>query len=146
LEGGSWTGAEVAAGEDLEREKYGTEAWLCERTLVPDETGAARLETRAGVVEVRVAMAGRTIKSAHVRGDFFESESVLADLEARLRWHTSDRAAVAATLHEWARSRSAVALPTDALIDVIVAASESARAEDAMPYGCFVSPGGLAGV
>ena len=79
-------------------------------------------------------------------GDFFESESVLADLEARLRWHTSDRAAVAATLHEWARSRSAVALPTDALIDVIVAASESARAEDAMPYGCFVSPGGLAGV
>ena len=146
LKSGSWSGTEGAAADHLEREKYGTEAWLGERTPVRDATGAAKLHARSGVVEVRVAMAGRTIKSAHVRGDFFESESALADLEGRLRWHSCDRDALATTLREWARSRGAGALPPDALIDVIVSASESALASESSPYGCFVNPGRVAGV
>ena len=146
LEGGAWTGAERSAADDLGREKYRSQAWLFERTLVRDATGAAKLDTPSGLVDVRVAMAGRTIKSAHVRGDFFESESALADLEARLRWHSSDPSVIAATVRDWSSSRSAGALPPDALVEVIVSASESARAGDSEPYGCFVNPHGVAGV
>jgi lipoate-protein ligase A len=142
LEAGAWTSAERSAADDLERDKYSSEAWLFERTPVRDTTGAAKLDTGSGLVEVRVAMAGRTIKSAHVRGDFFESESALADLEARLRWHSSDPHAIAVTVREWSSSRSAGALPPDALVEVIISASVS----DSEPYGCFVNPHGVAGV
>ena len=47
-------------------------------------------------------------------------------------------------MSEWARSRSANELPARTLVDAVVSACESALAGDSLPYGCFVSPGGVA--
>ncbi len=142
LEPGELTGAERAARDTLAREKYRTEAWVFQRTEVPDADGAAVLTTPGGRLDVRVALAGRMIKAVHVHGDFFEREEAVADLEGRLRWHASNRPAVAATVREWARLHADGTLAPDSLTQTILSAVRRARATPVDgPYGCFVSPG-----
>jgi lipoate-protein ligase A len=142
---------ELEAIEVLAREKYRTEAWVLQRTEVPDTTGAASLGTPGGLLDVRVALAGRMISSVHIRGDFFETEEAMAALEGSLRWHSSDEPAVAATLEEWAQARSEGTVAPEYLVRAIVAAVRDARGSEGAtaPYGCFVSsvsaPGEAAG-
>jgi hypothetical protein len=121
------------------REKYGSASWLAHDSQVKDLDGTATLRTPGGTVEARVALAGGTLKAVHVRGDFFESATAIADLEARLRWHPADPVAVAATVERWAASRPVETVPAEAFGRVILAAI-AAAAEQA-PYGCFVTPG-----
>jgi lipoate-protein ligase A len=128
---------EVAA---LTREKYETRDWVFQRTDVRDSTGTASIETSGGRLDVSVALAGRMIKAVNVRGDFFESEGALADLEGRLRWTPSEKAAVAKTVHRWARAHSTGTVEADPLARAVVSAAQRARSQGA-PYGCFVTPG-----
>ena len=136
LAAGELDDAERAAVDALERDKYASESWIFQRTDVPDSAGRAELETIGGRLDVRIALAGRTIKALHLRGDFFESEGAVADLESRMRWHPSDPEAVSATVEDWARNRSDGMLAPEALARAIVAAAACE------PYGCFVTPEG----
>jgi len=148
--------AQIAA---LERAKYRSADWVFQRTAVPDALGAARLRAGGGLVDVRVALAGRTIKAVHVRGDFIEDEGAVADLEARLRWHRAEEGAVARTIERWAE-RHAGTLDPAALTRAVLAAVRRAepaptaqreparqppRAPARQPHGCFVTPGGPRG-
>ncbi len=133
----SLTAAERGDVAALVRDKYATREWVFQRTDVPDTAGAAELCTPEGRLDVRVALAGGTIKAAHLRGDFFASESAVADLEGRLRWHSSDPGAIAATVRAWSRGDGALA--PEPLARAIAAAVERAR-EPSDPYGCFATP------
>ena len=132
----------------LEHEKYLTEAWVHQTSAVPDTMGAAKIKTPGGLLDVRVTLAGPTIKAAFVGGDFFAGEGAVADLEASLRWHTSEPEAVAATLTRAHAGRAAdlASLPLGALVQAVQQAIRRARlaesAARADPYGCFVNPGG----
>lgn len=137
LEEGELNAEERDAIETIQREKYRTDAWLFQRTLVPDTTGSATVRTPGGALEVHVASAGSVIKSVHLRGDFFDNEAAVADLEARLRWHSSEPAAVVATVRIWRAERPEGTVDAVAMADAIVAAVHGST-----PYGCFVSPGG----
>ena len=131
---GAFTDEERAAIDRLETEKYGTEAWVFQTTLVPDAAGSARVKTPGGLLDVHVSLVGRMIKAVYIRGDFFAPESAVADLEARLRWHPATPEAVAQTV----RSRAdEMGIPPDALIEAILAAAQQAD-----PYGCFVKADG----
>lgn len=131
LEPGGLEAAEHAAVEKLEQEKYCTRAWVFQQTEVPDDTRTATLQTSAGLLDVRLALAGRMIKAIWIRGDFFADEESVADLEARLRWHSAEPAAVAATVRKHAPLAAAP------LIEAILTAVAGGRAS----RGCFVSPG-----
>lgn len=139
---------EIAAAKDLEQQKYKTEKWVFQTTEVPDTCGSAKLKTPAGLLDVRTILAGPTIKSVYIGGDFFAAEHAVADLEASLRWHSSDPKAVAATLDSIYTRRQADLnkVPLASLVEGVQRSIRRARvAEDKArsdPYGCFVTPAG----
>ncbi|MCZ7574644.1 MAG: lipoate--protein ligase family protein [Ardenticatenaceae bacterium] len=148
LAASDFTPGERQAIATLEREKYLRDTWVFQRTDVPDSAGSARVKTPAGLLEVRVTLAGRMLKAVFIGGDFFAADNAVADLEASLRWHSSDSSAVEATLQTvYARRAAALgALPASALTGAIDLAVRRARVAEVRrrsdPYACFVSPGG----
>ena len=150
LEAGELDSDERRQALALARQKYATPDWLDQQTAVADRSGSASVRTAAGTVRARVQLAGRTVKAVHVRGDFFEDAGVIADLEGRLRWHSTAAGAVEATVAEWARGRSGETVPSASFARAIEAAigqalSDVSGAAPPRPYGCFVSPGGAGG-
>ncbi len=97
---GSFTSAELDAVHQLEREKYLTDDWIYQTSTIEDTVGGSKIKTPAGLIDVRVTMAGPTIKAAYIGGDFFASEAAVADLEGSLRWHSGQPEKVAAQLEE----------------------------------------------
>lgn len=147
LHPGEFTHAERREIARLEQEKYLSQDWVAQRTEVPDTLGTARVKTPAGLLDVRATLAGRTVKSVFIGGDFFAADNAIADLEASLRWHTSEadeiRETIAAVYER--RGGELDGLPRGGLNKVVLRAIERARASEAKirsdPYGCFVSAG-----
>jgi lipoate-protein ligase A len=142
LEAASLSAEEIAAAGELVEGKYQTPGWVLQTTSVPDADGAAHLKTPAGRLELHVSMAGRTLKAVQLRGDFFETEEALADLEGRLRWHSTEATVLAATVAAWRADRPEGTLAHEAITRALAAAIEAAGpSPDApAPYGCFLSP------
>ena len=144
---GDFTMEESRAIDRFRVEKYLTEEWIFQTTEVPDRVGSARMKTPAGLLDVTVAMAGRTLKAVFINGDFFAAENVIAELEASLRWHSSEPQAVAGTLQKVYASRGAALsdISLEALAETVQAAVLRAQVVDdgapSRPYGCFVVPG-----
>ncbi len=139
---------ELQAIEALEREKYQTDGWVWQTTAVPDAFGSAKVKTAAGLLDVRATLAGRVLKAVMIGGDFFTAENAIASLEASLRWHSAEPAAVAATLQQqYGRWQAELGhIPLGDLTLAIQKAVQRANVADAQaradPYGCFVNPGG----
>ena len=148
LSPGGFTDDERRAIAALEHDKYLAAEWVNQTTAVPDTLGSAKVKTPGGLLDVRVTLAGNTVKAAFIGGDFFAAEGAIADLEASLRWHSAEPDAVALTLaHAYAkRTRDLTALPLDSLTQVVQQAIRRAQAAEsaarADPYGCFVTPEG----
>jgi lipoate-protein ligase A len=128
LEPGDFTPAERSAITALERDKYLTDEWIYQTTAVPDSAASARLKTPGGLLDIRVALAGQIIKSVFIGGDFFAADNAIADLEARLRWHVADPAAIATTLRQtyerWPIELESI--PLDGLTEVVLTAVQRA--------------------
>lgn len=135
---------ELTAIATLEKEKYVTPEWIFQTTAVEDSTGVARIKTSGGLLDVRVVLAGRTLKAVFINGDFFTSEDAIADLERSLRWHTSEPEAITTTvLNVFARWEAELRMiPVERLLAAIHCATDEAisRLERNPPYGCFVNP------
>ena len=148
LEGGEFTSDELQAISVLEKDKYLSNEWVYQTSVLADTFGSSKVKTPSGLIDVRVTMAGSTIKAAFIGGDFFAAETAVVDLEASLRWHSSQPDKVAATLGEaYQRRRSEFnGLQAEFLIEAVQKAVARARvAESQMradPYGCYVNPGG----
>ncbi len=143
---GDFTADERRAITALERKKYLTHEWVNQTTAVPDAFGSAKVKTPGGLLDVRATLAANTIKAIFLGGDFFAAEGAIADLEASLRWHSADPAAITATLaHAYSRrANDLAAVPLEALAQVIQQAVRRAKVAEsaarADPYGCFVNP------
>ncbi|MEK7442076.1 MAG: lipoate protein ligase C-terminal domain-containing protein [Chloroflexota bacterium] len=148
LNGGGFSDDECVAITKLERGKYLTAEWVDQTTAVPDAQGSAKIKTPNGLIDVRLTLAGNTIKAIMIGGDFFAAEGAVADLESTLRWHSADPKAVVATLESVyaKRANDLASLPFDPLTQTIQQAVRRARvaesASRADPYGCFVTPEG----
>lgn len=148
LEGDEFTSDELQAISALEKDKYLSDEWIYQRSVVADTFGSSKVKTPAGLIDVRVTMAGPTIKAALIGGDFFAAENAVADLEASLRWHSSQPDKVASTLREAYQRRSSEfnGIQPESLIEAVQKAVARARlAESQMradPYGCYVNPEG----
>ena len=139
---------ECADIEKLEREKYLRDDWIYQTTSVPDSSGSAKVKTPAGLIDISVTTAGSTIKAVFIGGDFFAAENAVADLEASLRWHTSQPEKVAATIEKIFQSRGSEfnGIQPEAMIEAVTKAVGRARVAESQtradPYGCYVNPGG----
>ena len=148
IQEGDFMKSELKEIHQLEKDKYRDSKWIFQTTDVLDATGKDIVKTRGGLLDVRIVLAGKMIKSAYIGGDFFTSEHAIADLEQSLRWHSSNENSVSETLskiyNRW--SEDLTNLPVDSLIKAINSAIQkaagTARKASADPYGCFVTPGG----
>ncbi|MAG57739.1 MAG: hypothetical protein CMJ83_15740 [Planctomycetes bacterium] len=123
----------------LEQEKYRRDAWVWQRTAVPDATGAARTKTGGGDLEVRVRLAGGMIKAVAIEGDFFATDAAVTAVESGLRWHPTKTDAIRHTVRSlWTESRDATVLADELATAVLRAIANAHHAVD--PYGCFVTP------
>jgi lipoate---protein ligase len=100
LTSGEFTPDELQAITCLEQEKYLSEEWIYQTSSIEDTFGGSKIKTPVGLIDVRVSMAGPTIKAAFIGGDFFASEAAVADLEGSLKWHSGQPEKVAAVLEE----------------------------------------------
>jgi lipoate-protein ligase A len=133
-----------AIGE-MESSRYLKKDWIYQKVDVPDLSGEARQMTPAGLLDVRVTMAGRQIKAVFLGGDFFAEESAVSDIEGSLRWHSSESEQIRRTLEILyaKREEELTFLPIENVCEVISKAVESARAisqDKTVGYGCFVNP------
>ena len=130
---------------EMESSRYLNKDWIYQKVDVPDLSGEARQMTPAGLLDVRVTMAGRQIKAVFLGGDFFAEESAVSDIEGSLRWHSSEFEQIHSTLEIlYAKREDELAfLPIENVCEVISKAVESARAisqDSNTSYGCFVNP------
>jgi lipoate-protein ligase A len=130
---------------EMESSRYLNKDWIYQKVDVPDLSGEARQMTPAGLLDVRVTMAGRQIKAVFLGGDFFAEESAVSDIEGSLRWHSSEFEQIHSTLEIlYAKREEELAfLPIENVCEVISKAVESARAisqDSNTSYGCFVNP------
>jgi len=133
-----------AIGE-MESSRYLKGDWIYQKVDVPDLSGEARQMTPAGLLDVRVTMAGRQIKAVFLGGDFFAEESAVSDIEGSLRWHSSESEQIHSTLEMiYVKREDELAfLPIENVCEVINKAVESARTisqNSTANYGCFVNP------
>ena len=148
LERGELDAAERSSVDTVEAEKYLDPRWVRQRIEVPDAFGSARRKTPGGLLELRVTLAGSTLKAVFIAGDFFAPEGAIADLEGRLRWHSSHPRALEATLREayarWGDELGSLALPDllETLAEAVRSASHAGAKEQLAMYGCFVNPQG----
>lgn len=144
----SLTFDEAQAVSVLEKEKYLQDDWIYQTSPVADTVGASKIKTDAGLLDVRVTMAGAMIKAAYIGGDFFAEENAVADLESSLRWHTSQQDKLAATVRKiyQRRENQFNGIQPEVVIEALTKAISRAQvAESQMrsdPYGCYVNPGG----
>ena len=130
---------------EMESSRYLNKDWIYQKVDVPDLSGEARQMTPAGLLDVRVTMAGRQIKAVFLGGDFFAEESAVSDIEGSLRWHSSEFEQIHSTLEIlYAKREEELAfLPIENVCEVISKAVESARTisqDSTASYGCFVNP------
>jgi lipoate-protein ligase A len=143
-----FSSSEHADIEQLEREKYLRDDWIYQTTAVPDSNGSAKVKTPAGLIDISVTTAGATIKAVFIGGDFFAAENAVVDLEASLRWHTSQPEKVAATIEKIFQSRGSEfnGIQPEVMIEAVTKAVARARVAESQtradPYGCYVNPGG----
>ena len=140
LVAGTYTADELQAIEKVETEKYLSDEWIYQTSSVEDKFGGAKFKTPVGLLDIRVAMAGEMLKAAYIGGDFFAEESAVAEMEAALRWHSSQAEKVSAALAKvyQRREKDFNGLPLEAIQETMLKAIGNAQLvemrENANPY------------
>ncbi|MEE3188567.1 MAG: biotin/lipoate A/B protein ligase family protein [Candidatus Neomarinimicrobiota bacterium] len=146
---GDFSNEEIDEIRQLEKDKYMDTDWIFQTTDVLDSMGKSIFKTDDGLLDVRIVLAGKMIKSAYIGGDFFTSEHAIADLEQSLRWHSSQEKSIKDTLIQvykrW--SGDLANLPMESILKAMTSAIQKAeimaRKTSSDPYGCFIAPRGV---
>jgi hypothetical protein len=67
---GDFTKPELNEIHQLEKDKYMDNDWIFQTTDVPDAMGKVIVKTLGGLLDIRLVLAGKMIKSAYIHGDF----------------------------------------------------------------------------
>lgn len=118
--------SELALAARLEGEKYGTDAWLTERSPQADATATSVVKTPEGLLRCYLALHGPTIKSALFAGDFNEVPAPLARFEAALRWARLEEAELARLAAATCSDGTGLGVPADALVAAVLEAGARA--------------------
>ena len=137
---GEYTADELAAIAKVELEKYLSDEWIYQTSAVEDKFGGTKFKTPVGLLDVRVALAGETLKAVYIGGDFFAEESAVAEMESALRWHTNQPEKVSATLAKVyaLREKDFNGLPLESIQETVLKAINNAvivgTRENVNPY------------
>jgi lipoate-protein ligase A len=79
------TPLEVSRAQEIERSRYGTGAWIYDRTPTPDMAGRGVVSTPGGTLRVYAAAHSDIVESVLITGDFRGLVDVVAAIELALR-------------------------------------------------------------
>jgi lipoate-protein ligase A len=131
LVAGTYTADELQAIEkvEVEKEKYLSDEWIYQTSSVEDKFGGAKFKTPVGLLDIRVALAGETLKAAYIGEDFFAEESAVAEMESALRWQSSQAEKVSAALAKvyQRREKDFNGLPLEAIQETMLKAIGNAQ-------------------
>ncbi len=133
---------EIVLSTELCEQQYATDQWIFQNsTKVRDQVGTSKVRTAGGSLEVRAIVAGETIKSVFLSGDFIASNNAVADLESSLRWHVREFSSLQQTItnsiernsHAWNQ------ISTEDLTTAVVNAVD--LSQEIKPHACFANQG-----
>ncbi|MHC4183921.1 MAG: lipoate--protein ligase [Planctomycetota bacterium] len=116
------TGSEISGIKTLERKRYLTDEWIYQKSSISSETTAVRKKTKAGMINVNMAVMNNVIKDIVITGDFFSTTEFISTLERRLRWKAIDREVIAKAIKgTWSFSQDSISeLNPEILTDCIL--------------------------
>lgn len=117
--------AEQSRAAALVTDRYGTQAWLTDRSLALDGSGSAVVKTPAGLARIYVTTHGDLVKNAIVVGDFNALPEAVIELESALRWRRLDEQSVAAAVGS-SGAAEALGLPAGTLTLAVLDAGRQA--------------------
>ena len=142
MEVGQLSESEAALTAELCERQYATDQWIFQNSAkIRDRIGTCEMRTAGGSLEVRAIVAGETVKSVFLNGDFIASSNAVADLESSLRWHVRDEPALHQTIQKsvgrnnGAWSQISAEEITAAVLQALAHTSVTA------PQACFASQG-----
>ena len=123
------TDSEISGIKTLERKRYLTDEWIYQKSLISSETTAVRKKTKAGMINVHMAVMNNVIKDIIITGDFFSTTEFVSALERRLRWKAIDREVIAKVIKgTWSFSPDSILeLNPEILTDCILEGGNSPR-------------------
>ena len=92
------TEAEKKRADELIATRFGSDAWIRQRSPRRDARGSAVLKTPAGLLRIYAGIHGDSIKSVLVTGDFNLAPAALPRLEAALKWSRAEAEAIQETV------------------------------------------------
>lgn len=129
----SLTREEASLAEELVRERYGTAAWLSDRTPASPNGaphwGQSVHRTPGGVLRVYVTRSAGVIQSLWITGDFFATSASVTGLESRLKWSPLATSPLRATVErEYERSGGIPGIAPAELAEAILEAGAASPA------------------
>ena len=113
--------------QELIQSRYGSRDWIFSVKHPPGATGHARKKTPGGMLDVYITLAGGSIESVLITGDFFSTSETINRIESALKWTSSDRANVERRLSEVMGEESIYNVDAGTLTDIIMMAKERSK-------------------
>ena len=107
--------------------RYDSRDWMFSIKHPPGATGHARKKTPGGMLDVYLTLAGGSIESVLITGDFFSTPETVNKIESALKWTSADRENVEKKLSSVMGDESIYEVNAAALTDVIMMAKERSK-------------------
>lgn len=142
LEIGQLSNSEVELAAELCERQYSTDQWIFQNAAkIRDRIGTCEMRTAGGALEVRAIVAGETVKSVFLNGDFIASSNAVADLESSLRWHLRDEPALHQTIQRSVDRNNGSWAQISAEEITAAVLQALAHTSVATPQNCFANQG-----
>jgi len=113
--------------QELIQNRYGSNDWIFSVKHPPGATGHARKKTPGGMLDVYLTLAGGSIESVLITGDFFSTPETINRIESALKWTSADRANVEKKLEEVMGDESIYEVDAAILTDIIMMAKKRSK-------------------
>lgn len=113
--------------QELIQNRYGSKDWIFSIKHPPGSTGHARKKTPGGMLYVYLTLAGNSIESVLITGDFFSTPEAVNRIESALKWTSADRTNVEKRLSQVMDEESIYEIDARTLTDVIMMAKNRSK-------------------
>jgi lipoate-protein ligase A len=113
--------------QELIKNRYGSNDWIFSVKHPPGATGHARKKTPGGMLDVYLTLAGGSIESVLITGDFFSTPETINRIESALKWTSADNANVEQKLEEVMGDESIYEVDAATLTDIIMMAKKRSK-------------------
>jgi len=108
--------------KELIKNRYALKDWIFSIKHPPKATGHARKKTPGGMLDVYLTLAGGSIESILITGDFFSTSHTINRIESALKWTSADRTNVKNILENILGDEGIYSVSASELTDIIMSA------------------------